>query len=914
MCRIKLVLLVFLVFLLFLPVTAKTENEKIDKEVYSALDKQTDVPVIINVKEDSGIFFRTNNLEEVKQIIDKSEREQGDLIVARVSGEEIEQLEKSNAVENIDYSPVFRAFLQDSAVIVNATKTWGLQQTNLNITGNGETICVIDTGINFSHSDLIGKNQTCVIDCYNKACAENCSISDDNGHGTHVAGIAAASGGINGVAKGAGIIGLKVLDSSGNSHPTNGAVDIANAINWCINKRSEYNISVISMSLGTTTLYTNYCDSSYTSTLTKSINNATLYNISVVAATGNTGNSTGISSPACITNSTPVSSTDKSDLISSFSDRNSLVKLMAPGGASANTGSCSAILTDANRICSTYNNGAYISMSGTSMAAPHVAGAVAVINQFLSLTSQTKTPKEIEAILNNTGKKITDTTGLNFSRINLYSAIISLDNSAPNVSLISPLNNQLNMSQNQSFFCNATDLALKNATFYLWNSSSSIINQTSLLINGSSYSYNINLTNLSYGTYKWNCLFYDENSNSAFSTGNFTITIGGISTTLISPPNNNYTNVNLTNFTCQSSSETSYSLTNTTFYLWNSSSLVYNETKNSSGTTNTTIFNYTFLYESSFLWSCLSVNNASNSSLAGNYTITYDITKPNITLIEPYPADETSSSAAKIFYYNASDNLNISKCDLIANNVVVAGNSTAITNSTNNISYSFSSGTYSWQINCSDIAGNQENSSSHSFTITAPAQQISASSGGGGGGGASSGMTYTLTLSQVSSGYTKDLGKSDKVKFTIFDEKLEEHTLTVDYVASNYANLTLQSNLIKIVLGIGQSIKLNLTSSDYYDLYIKLDSISNNKATLTIQTIHETIPKNVLDGKSTGGEINVSVDKENEKPEINNIKLINYYYIGLYILMILIVLGLGYALFKKFRKGIKVKFELKIKK
>lgn len=882
--------IVFVIYSSSIPV--KSDESKIS--VIVQVENKTIDKTFLGIKIGEEKIDRENIIDEVGEENVRHKFSSSEAFSAELTEKQLERISKKGIkIEKMRY---FDATLQDSTILVNATRTWALQVSGTNLTGEGQTVCVVDTGTNYSHASLIGRNATaCNIDCVTANCVEDCSITDLNGHGTHVSGIVAASGVVNGVAKGASIIGLKVFPGTGSSGA--GVDDVVSAIDWCVNNASVYNISVITMSLGDGENNTAYCNSDYP-TITSAINAAVAKNISVTIASGNNGNSSGISGPACIQNATPVSATDKSDNIASYSQRGLLVKLMAPGSS----------------ITSTYYDGSYVVMSGTSMATPHVAGAIAVINQFLSSTSQTKTPKEIEAILNNTGKKITDTTGLNFSRINLYSAIISLDNISPDVSLSSPANNHLNISQNQTFSCNATDLALKNVTFFLWNSTSSIINQTSLLINGSSYNYDINLTNISYGTYKWNCLFYDENSNSAFSAGNFTIIIGGISAILISPSNNNYTNVNLINFTCQASSETSYSLTNTTFYLWNSTSLVYNETKNVSGTLNSSIFNYTFLYESSFLWGCLSVNNASNSSMAGNYTINYDITKPNITLIEPFPADETSNSAAKIVYYNVSDNFNISKCNLIANNIIVASNFTAITNSTNNISYSFSPGTYSWQVNCSDIAGNQENSSSHSFTIIAPVQQISASGGGGGGGGASTGMTYTLTSSQVSSGYTKDLGKSDKVKFTIFDEKQESHELTIEQVGINFVNVTLRSEPVRIRLGIGQSIKLNLTSPDYYDLYIKLDSISNNKATLTIQTIHETIPKSVSGGKATESELNVSVEnKEDGKPKTKDIKLINYSYIGLYILMILIVLGLGYALFKRFRKGIKVKFEFKIK-
>ena len=55
------------------------------------------------------------------------------------------------------------AFLQESVPLINATKTWPLQILGINLTGIKDTVCIIDTGVNFNHPDLIGKNKTCVL-------------------------------------------------------------------------------------------------------------------------------------------------------------------------------------------------------------------------------------------------------------------------------------------------------------------------------------------------------------------------------------------------------------------------------------------------------------------------------------------------------------------------------------------------------------------------------------------------------------------------------------------------------------------------------------------------------------------------------------------------------------------------------
>jgi len=156
------------------------------------------------------------------------------------------------------------------------------------------------------------------------------------------------------------------------------------------------------------------------------------------------------------------------------------------------------------------------------MATPHVAGAISIIHQYLALTGRTKTPSEIEDILAGTGKNITDSQNAsqNFSRIDIYSAIISLDEDAPNVTLVSPANGSLFVS-NQNFTCNASDLSLKNVTFYLWNSTS-LYNQTSSAVSGATNTFQVNLTNMPAGSYTWTCTYYDESDNPT-TAANFTI-------------------------------------------------------------------------------------------------------------------------------------------------------------------------------------------------------------------------------------------------------------------------------------------------------------------------------------------------------------------------------------------------------
>jgi len=860
-----IVVVLFLIAGIFLVGSFQNEKNKVNEKVYEELKEDKEVPVIIKVNPEKKIFKRASIEDSKKEIIKdlkKEEvREYQDLISVKISKGELKELEKNPDVESISFSPQFKALLQDSVPLINSSNVWPIQSSGVNITGIDETVCVIDTGVNFTHPDLIGKNKTCVIDCYNKDCIENCSISDDNGHGTHVAGIVGASGGISGTAIDIGLIGLKILDSNGDSHPTSGTTDLMNAIDWCIANADTYNISVISMSLGTTTLYNDYCDSDFSTTLTKAINNATLYNISVIAATGNNGNKTAISSPACIQNSTAVGATDKSDNVASYSNRNNITDLFAPGSSINSTmySTSAPICSDPGVTCS----GDYATVSGTSMATPHVAGVFALFRQFFRLqNSRVPTPSEIENELNNTGVLIDDSSGsgYNFSRVDVWSALISIDISNPTVSLTSPSDATTRFIKNTSFSCSANDVLLSNITLYVWNSTGIYNNTEFIAVSSVNGNLEVNLTNMSYGDYEWNCLAYDHNNNFSFASSNYTLTIGGVAVTLVSPEDNLVTNQNKT-YNCSVETEPIKLLTNVTFNIWNSTnSLIYNSTKNISGASNSTIFSYNFSLEGNYSWNCLGYNNESESAWADtNYTITYDITNPVLSSI----SSSVTTTTATITW-TTNENANSSVDYGLSLSLGSSSSSSSLTTSHSiSLSSLSSSTTYYYNVTSCDSAGNCQTNGSYSFTTSTPSTQSSSSSSGGGSSSTptilSTGKTYSLTAEQISKGYTETLSKNDKIKFTFFDEKESEHTLTVNEIGENYVKLTIASSPINLILGIGQSAKLNLTSADYYNLYVKLESIIDNKAKLTIQTIHEPIPK------SPSINSNVVEEKE-EKP------------------------------------------------
>jgi PGF-pre-PGF domain-containing protein len=416
---------------------------------------------------------------------------------ASLSKSEIEKLEKNENVEKIYYPKSFSVALQDSAPQINADDVWTKQINSVNITGSNEAICILDTGINANHPAFSGRiiAQHCYESlaprCPNNQ-TEDTNASDDNGHGTHVAGIAAASGVINGVARGANIVAIKMMNSAGSGDE----LDLDEGLEWCINNASIYNITAISMSLGTKYTFSDYCDDSgLTNAL---INQAIAKNITVLVAAGN--NATVLNQvawPACIQNVTAVGGVDKNNnIFSTFSRWNKTNFILAPGvdiNSTCGSGSCS---------------GGYTTMQGTSMATPHVAGAVALLQQYSKLkNNRTLTAREVFNALKNTGVNVSDSTN-NFSRIDVLAAVRSLYF----YSVINQTNENSLIQTNESLSINFTNLNLT-ADF----SAEKISNKNLWVIN----------SNLSSGSFNATLKFYYNTSftqgSGFFSNGSFLI-------------------------------------------------------------------------------------------------------------------------------------------------------------------------------------------------------------------------------------------------------------------------------------------------------------------------------------------------------------------------------------------------------
>jgi hypothetical protein len=385
------------------------------------------------------------------------------------------------------------------------------------------------------------------------------------------------------------------------------------------------------------------------------------------------------------------------------------------------------------------------------------------------------------------------------------------------------------------------------------------------------------------------------------------ITIKNITITSLTPENNTFTNQNTSNFACASETSSVFSLKNVTFYIWNlSSSLVYNETKNISGISNTTSFNYSLPIEGRYYWSCLARNNESYSALlSSNNTLVYDISAPSITLISPSDSQSYSSNSQSInFQYNITENFEIANCSLIISRSFNLTNST-ITNlsATQRFTQVFSPAAYSWSINCTDKANNMANSSSRNFTVSAPTSLQSASpsggsSGGGGGGGATT-KTYLPSQSQIMLGYNQELSKGDKIKFQYPNG--ENHTLEISGTGSTYVSLSLYSQQINTTILLNEEKKFSLSSPDYYDLSIKLNSIKESKTNITIKSIYEKIANFNQNNSSNQTTTKKNTNKTPFTLERTNNNVI-YCVIAVIVLIAIVLLIAGISIYNNIHK------------
>ncbi|WP_179136314.1 S8 family serine peptidase [Paenibacillus sp. 32352] len=299
-------------------------------------------------------------------------------VTVTASASEIQAIQADPNVAYIEENIIFHA-VEDSSFTVQSAASevsqWDLQQMNATTawsdgyTGAGVKVAVLDTGI-AAHSDLSIAGGYSAVDY-------TTSYADDEGHGTHVAGSIAAlrnNTGIVGVAPNASLYGVKVLGADGKGN----LADILEGLDWAI----QNGMDIINMSLGTET---------GSQLLEDMVDNAVSHGIVVVASSGNNGTADGsgdtILYPARYANVIAVAAVDNNKIRGDFSATGPKNEFSAPG-------------VD---VISTYLNNAFARASGTSQAAPHVSGLLALMKQ--------KDPSMTAAQLRNELLKYTEDLG-----------------------------------------------------------------------------------------------------------------------------------------------------------------------------------------------------------------------------------------------------------------------------------------------------------------------------------------------------------------------------------------------------------------------------------------------------------------------------------------------------------------------
>ena len=268
--------------------------------------------------------------------------------LAQLTTKESEQLRNDPAVDMVEPDRVM-SVCNCVDVATTSTLLWNIQQTGY---GRGDlqttkTVWVVDTGIDLDHPDLnvdTGRSRSFV--------SGVTSADDQNGHGTHVAGIIGAKNnglGVTGVASGARLVALKVLNQLGEGRLSG----IIQAVNHVIQNGRPGD--VVNLSLG---------GEGTSATLERVIRQAADAGLLFAIAAGNEGENSDNYSPARVNhpNVFTVSAMDRNNKFATFSNFGPSVDVCAYGV----------------RITSTYKDGRYAILSGTSMAAPHVAGLLLI--------------------------------------------------------------------------------------------------------------------------------------------------------------------------------------------------------------------------------------------------------------------------------------------------------------------------------------------------------------------------------------------------------------------------------------------------------------------------------------------------------------------------------------------------------
>ncbi|MBU2978220.1 S8 family serine peptidase [Alteromonas sp. C1M14] len=286
-------------------------------------------------------------------------------IAKTISPQEYKQLAASNLVQGV-YTD-----RSNSLSLSTSSKTIGVDAVMDNARlGQGYAVAIIDSGVQAFHPFLASRVVAGACFSFNASCpggtrrAEGITAGapctePSCFHGSHVAGIVAGQHSqFNGVAKEASLVAINVFSTLGQGITSRDS-DVMQALDWVYQHAERYHIAAVNMSLGGG-YYSQPCDDS---PIKRYVDLLATRGVVTVIAAGNEGRDDGVASPGCISTAVTVGSIEPEGTISAFSNSYAQLDIVAPGGG----------------ITSSVLNGEYAESSGTSMAAPHVAGAIALL-------------------------------------------------------------------------------------------------------------------------------------------------------------------------------------------------------------------------------------------------------------------------------------------------------------------------------------------------------------------------------------------------------------------------------------------------------------------------------------------------------------------------------------------------------
>ena len=340
-------------------ITALRQNAKIDNGLVGVLEnKEEKIDALVRVRNPLQLGLLERNFDVIKSY--PFIRSVG----IKCGLNEAIRLERMQEVEYVSaQSTVFALSDFDEKNNENAYSNgmfsqYPVAKFSKELTGEGVTLCVMDTGIN-PHCDLsVPKNR--IVHFEDMVGGEDMPY-DDNGHGTFVAGVACGDGltsarEVVGVAPKANVLGIKVIGDKGES----GTFKILDGMQWLFDNFRQYGVKVVCMSFGAEPL-------SYADPLKIGVEMLSRSGLIVVAAAGNSGENS-LKSPAISNEIIAVGAVDKEDRIAEFSSRGVYQGAKRPD-----------VYADGIKVKGIKAGGSYTYMSGTSVAAPYVAGACCLL-------------------------------------------------------------------------------------------------------------------------------------------------------------------------------------------------------------------------------------------------------------------------------------------------------------------------------------------------------------------------------------------------------------------------------------------------------------------------------------------------------------------------------------------------------